>query len=264
MSSVITELPFVTGDDIARYFRPGQDIATKSALDTLKRQDLLTEGLRRTVRGERGRTRGSLHLYSYIMRDAAAAAGAGEIVEARALVKKAANAERRVGAKSLADILARAAAEIIAPTAPLDLGLLMKGVSSQPDVADLISKYMEAVAGLRPVRAKRVVMTCPGRVKSISDLTASVLLDNGVEMMLAIDVIPASGRDVGDPLLVQWTKLQRGMWTTAEPALELAGSESEALYPFTWSPGAASAEVPAAMLSRPATVRRSGRTSVVA
>jgi hypothetical protein len=255
---MLTELPFVSAEEIAEQFRPGGTATTKSALETLRRRGLLSEGISRPLRDKSGKTRGTLRIYSSLVRDAATFAAAGHDAPAIRLIVIAKRLERRQDATRIADALAKVGASI-APE-QRTIALMIRGAASEPSVAKQLASYAEAVTRARET-APKAWQVALGHVASMKRPMASVVLLDGAVVSLPQGKLPVPADEgVGAPVAIRWADLGRGVWMTAEPAIDIP-SASAPIYPFERRRGEPTT-IPTAVLSGAPTMRRSGRTKI--
>lgn len=256
---MLTELPFVTPDEIAEQFRPGGTAKTKSALETLRKRGVLSEGITRPLRDERGRTCGTLRLYSTFARDAAALAAAGDDEQAMRFVKVARRMERQRDARGIADAMASVGGSL-APE-QRTVSAMCRMAAQETAIAEQLARYAAAVSRERG-HAPQPWRVALGHVASVQDQQAEVRLVNGAVVPVMGGKLPvAHGEGVGAPIAIRWTDLGRGVWMTAEEALEVPLAD-EAVYPFERADHEPIV-IPASVLGGPPTVRRSRRTAVV-
>jgi hypothetical protein len=253
---VLTELPFVSAEEIAEQFRPGATATTKSALETLRRRGLLSEGISRPLRDEGGKARGTMRIYSALAREAAAFAAAGDDAPALQLIGLAQRLERRQDATRIADALARAGAAM-APE-QRTIARMIASAASEPAVARQLATHTEALARARN-KAPQAGQVALGHVASMKQPLADVVLEDGAVVSLPRAKLPAPSLDgVGAPVAIRWTDLGQGVWMTAEPAIDVP-SAGAPIYPFERR-GSEPTIIPDVVLRGAPTMRRSGRT----
>jgi hypothetical protein len=256
---MLAELPFVGAEEIAEQFRPGGTATVKSALETLRRRGLLSEGISRPLRDESGKTRGTLRIYSSLARDAAAFAAAGHDAPAMRLVVIARRLERRRDAVMIADALAKVGASI-APERRT-IAVMIAGAAGEPSVAKQLATCAEAVARARE-KAPKAWQVALGHVASMKQPMASIVLLDGAVVSLPQGKLPAlADEGVGTPVAIRWADLGRGVWMTAEPAIDVPSSAAGPIYPFERR-GGGHTTIPSAVLAGVPTMRRSGRTKI--
>lgn len=255
---MIAELPFVTADEIAEQYRPGGRTSTKSVLATLRKHDLMSDGIVRHLRDRSGHAQGTLKLYSALTRDAVALAAAGNERAGRGLIAKANKLEGRADARVLADGLAA----IAGPLAPdhRTIAELFAGLTSAQPMMPQLTKYIQAVEKARP-REGVPWQVALGRVSTFDDALAAVdLLDLRIIQIPTVQM-PAIGFDalrIGLPISIRWTVLGKGTWMATEPAIEIPTSPE---YPFARQ-NADPIVVPEAVLNGAPSIRRSGRIQI--
>jgi hypothetical protein len=256
---MLAELPFVSAEEIAEQFRPGGTTTTKSALETLRRRGLLSEGISRPLRDKGGKTRGTLRVYSSLLRDAAAFAASGHDASAMRLVAIATRLEQRQDATRIADALARVGASI-APE-QRTIALMIRSAASEPSVANQLATYAEAITRARKT-APCAWQVALGHIASMKQPMASIVLLDGAVISLPQAKLPAPppGEGVGTPVAIRWADLGRGVWMTAEPAIDVP-SAAGPVYPFERRRGEPTT-IPTAVLNGAPTMRRSGRTKI--
>lgn len=257
---MLTELPFVTPDEVAEQFRPGGTAKTKSALETLRKRGLLSAGITRPLRDKQGRTRGTLRMYSTFVRDAAALAATSDDKQAKVFVTIAKRMEQRKDASKIADALAAAGGSLSPERRTIFW--MCKMAASEPATARQLAQYAAAVSRERK-EAPQTWQVVLGHIASVQDEQADVRLVDGSTMRVLNRRLPLPPAEwLGAPVAIRWADLGRGVWMTAEEALEvpLAG---DPVYPFERAHDRESITIPAAVLSGPATVHRSKRTSIV-
>jgi len=253
---MLTELPFVSAEEIAEQFRPGGTATTKSALETLRRRGLLSEGISRPLRDKSGKTRGTLRIYSSLIRDAATFAAAGHDAPAIRLVLIAKRLERRQDAGRIADALAKVGAQI-APE-QRTIALMIASAASEPSIAKHLASYAEAVIHARET-APKAWQVALGHVASMKRPMASVVLLDGAVVSLPQGKLPVAAQR-GAPVAIRWADLGRGVWMTAEPAIDVPSAVAP-IYPFERRRGEPTT-IPTSVLSGAPTMRRSGRTKI--
>ncbi|HEX3511223.1 MAG TPA: hypothetical protein VHT27_09010 [Solirubrobacteraceae bacterium] len=257
---MLTELPFVTPDEVAEQFRPGGTSKTKSALETLRKRGLLSEGITRPLRDKQGRTRGTLRMYSTFVRDAAALAATSNDRQAKAFVTIAKRMEQRKDASKIADALAAAGSSL--SSEQRTIFWMCKVAASEPATAQQLARYAAAVSRERQ-HAPQTWQVVLGHIASVRDQQADVRLVDGSIMRVLNRRLPISPADrLGAPVAIRWSDLGRGVWMTAEEALEVPLA-SEPVYPFERPDDQGPTAIPTAVLSGPATVRRSKRTAII-
>jgi hypothetical protein len=255
---VLAELPFVSAEEIAEQFRPGGTTSTKSALETLRRRGLLSQGISRPLRDKSGKTRGTLRIYSSLARDAAMLAATGHDAEAMRLIAIAKRLERRQDAGRIADALAKVGAQV-APE-QRTIALMISDATSEPSVAEQLASHTEAVTRARET-APRAWQVALGHVASMKQPMASVELLDGAVVSLPQGKLPVpAGESVGAPVAIRWSDLGRGVWMTAEPAIDIP-SAGAPIYPFERRRGEPTS-IPIAVLSGKPTMRRSSRMKI--
>jgi hypothetical protein len=257
---MLAELPFVTPDEIAEQFRPGGTAKTKSALETLRKRGLLSDGITRPLRDRQGRTRGTLRLYSTFVRDAAALAATSDDKQARLFVMIANRMEQRQDAGRIADALASVGGSLSPERRTISW--MCKMAAGEPSTAKQLVRYSAAVSRERE-RAPRTWQVVLGHVASVKGLRTDVRLIDGSVMPVLNGKLPVSPAEgLGAPIAIRWADLGRGVWMTAEEALEVPVAD-EPVYPFERAENYEPVAIPAAVLCGPATVRRSRRTTIV-
>ncbi len=255
---MLAELPFVGAEEIAEQFRPGGTATTKSALETLRRRGLLSEGISRPLRDKSGKTRGTLRIYSSLLRDAAAFAAVGHDAPAMRLVVVAQRLERRRDATMIADALAKVGASI-APE-QRTIALMIRSAASEPSVAKQLATHAEAITRARQT-APNASQVALGHVASTKQPMASIVLLDGAVISLPQANLPAPPDEgVGAPVAIRWADLGRGVWMTAEPAIDVPPAGAP-IYPFERR-GREPTTIPTAVLNGAPTMRRSRRTKL--
>jgi hypothetical protein len=258
---VLVELPFVTRDEVAERFRLGHTTKTKSAIETLRRRGLLSDGITRPLRDQEGKTRGTLRLYSPLTCDAAALAAVGDGMQAEGFVAIGQQLEKRSDAGGLADVLAIIGGSL--PTERRTVAIMCKQAAvSQPEIVKQLSTYAAAIVHARKglSRGSEVAL---GYVWSLKGTRAEIKLLDGSIVPVPRDQLGVTPGDaLGSPIAIRWTALGGGIWMTTEPALDVP-TPDEGMYPFERGEGQKPITVPTAVLDGPVTIRRSGRTTVV-
>jgi hypothetical protein len=220
--TMLSELPFVSADEIAAEYRPGSSVTKKSALRTLGEKGVISAGIDSRIRGAQGSFGGSLHLYSAINLDAVRLHRRGDDNAAVKAARRAAKIERLM---SEADVVPSIAEHWKASSDNLREAVTL-ALNGPAQAA--MRQVIEATTLQREALRKAVDLPLAhfAVIQSVHDATAVLrLASGGALVQLATgDLAPTIAAREGAAIAMRWERLAPGMTLlTTSPAIDLGG-----------------------------------------
>ena len=258
---VLTELPFITAEDIAAEYRPGAKVGVKSAMRTLRGKGIVSDGLAVRSRGQGGRMVGSGHLYSALNVDAVQLYRRGDEKGAKELAKRAAKLERRKDVKALALALG---------TTYSRHGVLYRAIGDlmNDETRTVVRAVAEETEAERQQLTTKFGLRVPtfGRVCELhGDLAELRLEETGKVMHIPKADLWATDASLGACVALHWEPLGKGLTLLkAGAALDLDDDRKlGSTYPYSRALPADNSRVDLTdVLSTNATIRRPRRVSI--
>lgn len=258
-----TALPIILKRDIAREVRLGEARTDDAVLQTLKRNEAVSKGLRVDLRAAGGQLGGSQVFYCALNRDAARAFRHKNIK----LAKRYAKAAQRVEDMRVMKALTNAVQELSVVATPRGLADAL----AAPPLIELVRGVEQAIERERgKLPSAPSITQLSGRVISIDDDAAVVELDDaGTWLPLPRSVLQEEGLDEqGAALAARWDLVGDGMMIMSvepvidAPAVNSIGAPLVDMYGTPWGRilMADDADFVQEMLARPESERKPLKT----
>jgi hypothetical protein len=206
----VTISPLVTGAEIVRAYDPLAGARWKRRLRYLQERRVISSGVRRSVRGQGGTLRGTVHLYSELNREAARSYRRQEEDTARHFAAEATELEQSEDFRILVDALTVAiAARNRLVHEQHDVSSDLQALAdASPTLCATLAAVTSALEEHRQVRD--AISGIAGVVRAVSDAFAEIQTDEGV-LAFPVSQLESVGLGrVGAAVSLEWESVAAG------------------------------------------------------
>ena len=207
----VTISPLVTGAEIVRAYDPLAGARWKRRLRYLQERRVISSGVRRSVRGQEGTLRGTVHLYSELNREAARLFRRRDEEAARRFAAEAMELEHSEDFRILVDALAEAVAT--RNRLAHEQHEVSSDLQALADASPTLRATLVAVAKALEEYRQQVrdpISGIAGVVRAVSDAFAEIQTDEGVLTFPASQLESVGLGRVGAAVSVEWESVAAG------------------------------------------------------
>jgi hypothetical protein len=207
----VTISPLVTGAEIVRAYDPLAGSRWKRRLRYLQERQVISFGVRRTIRGDGGTLRGTVHLYSELNRESARLFRRRDEEAARRIAAEAMELEQSEDFRILVDALTEAVAtrnRLVHEQHDVSSDL-----QALADASPALSATLVAVAsalGEHRQRARETISEIVGVVRAMTAAFGEIQTDEGILAFPASQLESAGLGRVGAAVSLEWESVAAG------------------------------------------------------
>jgi|ERR1035437_2395369 hypothetical protein len=232
----VADSPVVSGAEVVLAYSPTASLgAVRGRLQYLRHRRAISPGIQRLVRGQHGRVRGTIHVYSDLNREAARTLRRGDTWHAQALAERAASLEAEPSFVALVEELAAAAASARAAVASInqapwrELQALIAAGDVIREQALLASGALVEARGSLKILAAQVRGTVEAITQVMGTQLAAIRTIQGI-VSFPVAQLQALGLDrVGSAVSVEWEALDSGAEVVTASGALLIGDQPAAV-----------------------------------